>query len=193
MTGAASRIQVFQKEWAFTTAASAIPVLQTGIVGPCFVVGFFGDKGVAMAHLDCTTQVDSLSSVIEKVRKVVSETDFLRAEIIGGWQEALLSKELGDGILKRLQEAGIRCIDTSKMYVKSSLSAAEFSEGISEKDRTLHYFHGVLADARCEMLCVVDSVDMCFKQEQLRRTIAFLVTAEEYLPLQEVLTSQSTS
>jgi chemotaxis receptor (MCP) glutamine deamidase CheD len=101
-----SAIQVFQHEYAITTAQSLMPVLQSPLASTCVIVTLYDpNAGVgAISHIDSITRIptsfDRILLELDTLRG--SRTNRLEARVIGG--EKGLSEEYVYKINRRLEE-----------------------------------------------------------------------------------------
>lgn len=116
-------IQIFQKNWAFTTADAEKPQITTGGFGPCYVVTFASEGFAAMAHIDDGTEVKSMKVIFDKFLENSVELKNIKVIILGGWKDFPESFKWGGKIVKRIKKAGFETVSTKNMYSKKNLNS----------------------------------------------------------------------
>ncbi len=176
-------IDIFQKNWAFTTADSDQSQIKTGSFGPCHVVTFATAKFVAMAHIDDNTDINSIQHIFNKFAKNNIEPKNIRVTILGGWKDHTESSKWGKMILQKINEFGAANVNTQMMHTKMQQTNAD-------SPPSNHYFYGVLIDAKNRSLGLLEKVDLNLEQEQMKQTAEFVKehgeNSEILFPLEEV-------
>lgn len=183
-------ISIFQKNWAFTSSDSEKPQIKTGGFGPCYVVTFTSGKFAAMAHIDDTTNVDSMTSIFDKfIENSVSLKD-VKVIVLGGWQEHPKSFTWGTKIVKKINEAGFENVSTKNMYSKKALTIFQHMCGISQSDAPNYYHSGALVDSRTGKTSLIKEISLSTEEEQLRQTKEFVLKYSSDLRTTEVSLTQ---
>jgi hypothetical protein len=170
-------INIFQKNWAFTSSDSESPQIKTGNFGPCYVVTFTSGKFAAMAHIDDSTNVDSITSIFDKFLENSVSLKDVKVIVLGGWKEHPESCRWGGKIVTKINESGFENISTKNMYSKEALTVFQQMQGISESDIPKHYHLGALVDSSNGKTFLVKEFSLALEQEQLKQTREF---AEKY-------------
>ena len=95
-------IDIFQKNWAFTSVDSGQPQIRTGSFGPCYVLTFSSPQFAAMAHVDDNTDVNSISVIFNKFSEYAIAPKDIKVIILGGWERNPESFKWGMHIVKKL-------------------------------------------------------------------------------------------
>jgi hypothetical protein len=173
MSLSSSSINIFQKNWAFTSSDSESPQIKTGSFGPCYVVTFASGKFAAMAHIDDNTNVDSLTSVFDKfVENSIAFKD-VKVIVLGGWREHSESFKWGEKIVKKIKESGFENINTKNMYLKKTLTIFQQRQGIPKSDIPKYYHLGALVDSSNGKTFILKECSPSLEEEQLRQTKEF--------------------
>ncbi|MES2345881.1 MAG: hypothetical protein V4494_08110 [Chlamydiota bacterium] len=124
-------ILVGQKQWAFTSSDSNTPKVQTSSFGPCYGVSFIHGKYAALAHIDDTTQINSITSIFDRFAEYSIEPKNIKVTIVGGWKEHPESFKWGIFIIQKLQSLGVETISKSIMFRKTIMHdiSQTFSQG----------------------------------------------------------------
>jgi hypothetical protein len=170
MTGT---INIFQKEWAATSASSPITTITTAPFGPCYVVTFAWRQWVSMAHIDDTTNVESLSQMIELVREQALKADEVQVRVAGGWPDQPQSNLWGDKILKKLHDEGFSKIDTTNMRVKRFVSMFLNKEGLAAS-----FFCGMTIDSRTGQQEILLTYEPKLNEGKVRKILSMDQTKE---------------
>lgn len=167
-------INIFQKNWAFTSSDSESPQIKTGSFGPCYVVTFTSGKFAAMAHIDDTTNVDSITSIFNKFLENSVSLKDVRVIVLGGWKEHQESFKWGKKIVTKINESGFENISTKNMYSKKALTYSQQIQGISKSDVPRYYHLGALVDSSNGQTYLLTKVSPALEQEQDRQINEFL-------------------
>lgn len=163
-------INIFQKNWAFTSSNSNKPQIKTGSFGPCYVLTFTSGPWAAMAHLDTTTKVESLTLIFDKFKENSVSPRDVKVVIIGGWKENTQSFKWGEKIVAKIMEAGFEKVSTKNMYLKKALATL----GRVQKNLLHNYYHfGALLDARSGKTFLLKELSTSMDEEQVRQSKEF--------------------
>ena len=163
-------INIFQKNWAFTSSNSDKPQIKTGSFGPCYVVTFTSGPFASMAHLDTTTKVESLSLIFDKFKENSVSPRDVKVVIIGGWKENTESFKWGEKIVAKIMEAGFEKVSTKNMYLKKALATL----GRVQKILLHNYYHfGALVDATSGKTFLLKELSTSIDKEQVRQSKEF--------------------
>jgi len=183
-------ISIFQKQWAFTTADSEAPIVKTGSFGPCYVVTFTQDKYAALAHIDDTTQVETMQNIFTRFQENGVDPKEVRVIVTGGWKENASSFEWGEKVVAKIKEAGFENMNTALMHVKTPITAKS-----TQKDISKHYFIGLKVDARDGKTTFIHEMDAEHESKQhainQRHGVAVMMgqlSMDQEFPLEEVMT-----
>lgn len=141
-------IQIFQKNWAFTSADAQKTQITTGSFGPCYVVTFANEGFAAMAHIDDGTEVKSMKVIFDKFLENSVELKNVKVIILGGWKEYPESFKWGGKVVKRIKKAGFENVSTKNMYSKKTLTIFQEMTGITPSEVPNHYHFGALVNAK---------------------------------------------
>ena len=161
-------INIFQKNRAFTSAESEKPQIKTGAFGPCYVVTFTSKGFAAMAHIDDTTQVESIKVIFKKFSENSIDVKDIKVIILGGWKSHPESFKWGNKIIKQIKDAGFENISTKNMFLKSLPIIQDNS--ILKKDS--HHL-GALVDAEKGKTFLLKEFDQELEQEQFHQMRLF--------------------
>lgn len=163
-------INVFQKNWAFTSSNSEKPQIKTGSFGPCYVVTFASGPYAAMAHIDTTTKVDSLTVIFDKFKENSVSLRDVKVVILGGWKENPASFTRGEMIVAKIMESGFEKVSTKNMYLKKTLATI----GKVKKNLLHNYYHfGALLDATNGKTFLLKEPSTSMDEEQVRQSKEF--------------------
>jgi len=164
-------INIFQKNWAFTSAESEKPQIKTGSFGPCYIVTFASSKFAAMAHIDDTTQVESIKVIFDKFSENSIAIKNIKVVILGGWKDYPESFKWGNKIITQIKEAGFEKISTKNMFKKALLTIAHQDISVS---KSLSHHLGALVDARNGKTFLMKEFDEKIEQEQSNQMKLFI-------------------
>lgn len=154
-------ILVGQKQWAFTSADSKYPKIQTNSFGPCYGLSFVYEKYVALAHIDDSTIIDSIKNIFDKFAEYCIEPKDIKVIIVGGWREHPESYKWGISILQKLESLGVTTIHKSLMFRKVTMQneSQAFRQG-----HTPFFEGGMLVDATLGKTYVLKDLDRRVEQ-----------------------------
>lgn len=170
-------INIYQKNWAFTTSDSDRTQIKTGSFGPCYVVTFTSGKFAAMAHIDDTTNVDSITAIFDKFKENSVALADVKVTILGGWEEHPESFKWGLKIVKKITGSGFENLNVKKMHSTRAIPIAQQIQGITKSELFNHYHLGALVDAVTGKTFILKEYSDLLDQEQMRKNQKF---AEEY-------------
>jgi hypothetical protein len=184
----AIQIPIFQKNWAFTSSESKQTQIITGAFGPCYMVSFTSGKFAAMAHIDDTTNVDSMQAIFNKfIENSVSLKD-VKVVIVGGWKENSESFKWGMMIVNKILTSGFKkeMVSTKNMFSKKILTNLRISES-----EVSDYFHlGAIVDSKTGKTFILKekNKDLADKQSELLQEFMKKYVKEDMeYPLTQVL------
>lgn len=141
-------INVYQKEFAVTTADSEKPQIQTGSFGPCCVVTWASPGRAALAHIDDNTDVNSVECVVNTFKESSVDLKDIKATVMGGWFDFDSSREWAHAVLDKIATLGVDDIDETKMFLKYQPSYHQLlMTGVPLNDLPKHYYMGATVDA----------------------------------------------
>lgn len=170
-------INIFQKNWAFTSSDSESTKIKTGSFGPCYVVTFTSGKYAAMAHIDDTTNVNSITAIFGKFLENAVSLKDVKVIVLGGWKNHPESFNWGERIVTKINEAGFENISTKNMHSKKALTPVQQMQGISESDTHEYYHFGALVDSSNGKTFILHELSPELEQEQNKQMNDF---AEKY-------------
>ncbi|KIA76458.1 hypothetical protein [Parachlamydia acanthamoebae] len=159
-------ICVYQKNWAYATPDSPKPILTTGSFGPCYVVTLISEKCTAMAHVDDTTQVESIKQIFAEFSKRSIQFKDVQVVILGGWKEHGESKEWGDKIFRYLCSAGFSSINLKYMFSKKMPEKPGDQQIFAD-----HFYGAARVDARSGKMQISATPDGNIAREQARQML----------------------
>ncbi len=163
-------IDVFQKEWAFTSSDSSRPIIRTGCFGPCHVVTFSGGKYSALAHIDENTSIGSIKNIFDRFKTFSIPPENIKAVIMGGWKSDRESRLLGKEILSFVLRNGVKDINVSQMRRKEELGLSDYFQVLSPEATVKYYFLGACINATTGKTFIVNKEDIRLSEEQLKRS-----------------------
>ncbi|MGB7127834.1 MAG: hypothetical protein WBD50_01920 [Candidatus Rhabdochlamydia sp.] len=163
-------ITIFQKNWAFTSAESEKPQIKTGAFGPCYVVTFTSTGFAAMAHIDDTTQVESIKAIFDEFLKNSIAVKDIKVVILGGWKSHPESFKWGNKIITQIKDDGFENISTKNMFKKDQVTIAHQNISIS---KSLSHHLGALVDAKEGKTYLLKVFDSEIEQEQFKQMKLF--------------------
>jgi len=183
-------INIFQKNWAFTSAENAKPQIKTGSFGPCYVVTFTSQKFAAMAHIDDMTQVDSIEIIFNKFSENSIELKDVKVIILGGWKAHPESFKWGNKIVEKIKTAGFKNISDKNMFSKKCLTLLQQMQDISGPELPTYFHFGALVDATNGKTFLLKEPDGDLDNEQTRQMEEFVnkygYTMNEELPISQI-------
>ncbi len=117
-----SHIDVFQKNYAFTSRECPQYILRTGSFGPCYVLIFKSDQYSALAHVDDTTTIESISSIFKEFTDHNMPLENVQATILGGWKEHPESFRWGEQIRSLIDDQGFKKVVDRRFSKKTMKS-----------------------------------------------------------------------
>lgn len=178
-------ITIYQKDWAFTTADSLKPKIETHTFGPCYVVTFTCSKSAAMAHIDDCTQVDSIASIFDKFKEKSIDTNKIKVMIFGGWKTHPSSFEWGQKIIEKIKAAGVQNLSTKNMYLKSTLkNENNGNHNMSDRQLSKYYHCGACVDSRTGETHLLKKFNNDADTEQLKQNIEFKIQNRNNLDIE---------
>jgi hypothetical protein len=167
-------INIFQKNWAFTSADSPVSKIKTGTFGPCYVVSFTSGKYAAMAHIDDTTKVDSMKAIFDRFKQNLVPIKDIKVIILGGWNEHPESFKWGQKIVKRIHDEGFENVSTKNMYLKKTKTVFETVMKEDPIKANAPFYHlGALIDAKDGKTYILKEYNNELDTEQARQTHEF--------------------
>lgn len=170
-----SHIDIFQKNWAFTTSDSERTAIRTGSFGPCYVVTFTSGKFAAMAHIDDSTSVDSIKVIFDRFKDVSVSFEDVKVIILGGWKEFDESRKWGTNIAQKINDAGFTNISTKNMFSKKMPTVEQQVKKIPASEASNHYYFGALVDSKTGKTYLLHTIMQSLEQEQLRKSNEFAI------------------
>lgn len=167
-------INIFQKNWAFTSSDSESPQIKTGSFGPCYVLTFTSGNFAAMAHIDDNTNVKTINLIFDKFIENSVNLKDIKVIILGGWQEHSESFQWGEKIIKKMNESGFENVSTKHMYLKKAASIYQQNYGISKSDIAKHYHFGALVDSTNGKTFILKEFSPLIEEEQVKQTEEFI-------------------
>ncbi|PJD98273.1 MAG: hypothetical protein CK425_00920 [Parachlamydia sp.] len=167
-------IQIFQKNWAFTSADAQKTQITTGSFGPCYVVTFASKGFAAMAHIDDNTEVKSMKVIFNKFLENSVELKNVKVIILGGWKDFPESFKWGKKVVKRINKAGFETVSTKNMYSKKTLTVFQEMIGITPAEVPNHYHFGALIDAKTGKTFLMKERKLGLDEEQDARVKQFI-------------------
>lgn len=166
-------INIFQKNWAFTSSDSESPQIKTGSFGPCYVVTFTSGKFAAMAHIDDNVNVDSITAIFDKFLENSVSLKDVKVIVLGGWREYQMSFEWGKRIVNKIINSGFEDVSLKNMYSKKGITVFQQNNGVSESDAPKHYHFGALVDSSNGKTFILHEVSQVLTEEQFRQLDEF--------------------
>jgi hypothetical protein len=189
-------INVYQKNWAFTSAESKSPKIQTSSFGPCYEISFTTPGFAALAHIDDTTQTESMQKIFDRLAKHSINPKDVKVIVLGGWEEHPESKKWGDKVVKHIKDAGFENLSTKGMFAKKmfkgAFECADQSARPSEiaKELSPYYHFGALVDARSNKTFLLKEFNENLEKAQAHQTRKFSLVLDHFpnieLPLTEI-------
>lgn len=176
-------INVYQKNWAFTSADSDSPKIITSSFGPCYVVTFTSGKFAAMTHIDDTTDVDSITTIFKKFKNNSIDLKDVNVTILGGWKEHPSSFLWGQKILKIIKESGFEKINVDLMHTKKTLT-----QKLVASEIPLYFYWGALVDSSNGKTTIINERLPKLEQEQTQRNSEL---KKKYVPGKEYRLTQA--
>jgi uncharacterized protein YggL (DUF469 family) len=182
----AIQIPIFQKNWAFTSSDSKQTQIITGAFGPCYVVSFTSGKFAAMAHIDDTTNIDSMQAIFNKfIENSVSLKD-VKVVIVGGWKENGESFNWGSMIVNKILTSGF---EKEKVSIKNMFSKKILTQ-ISASDLSDSYHLGAMVDSKTGKTFILKERNKDLDDKQCKLIQEFFATKyvqDTGYPLTQVL------
>lgn len=178
-------INIYQKNWAFTTSTSSRPQIRTGSFGPCYVVVLKSEGCVAMAHLDDTTDVNSITDIFEEFKRNSVEPQNVNVFIAGGWKEHTASFEWGQKILSKIGEFNCKKVTTTHMFTKRGLSTEEVRRGLKQQqsdssyDPTQDFYQGAVVSAITGKTYLMKEIVLDLEAKQAELSLEFHASYDE--------------
>ena len=166
-------IYIYQKNWAFISSTSEKPQIQTGSFGPCYVVTFTSGKFAAMAHIDDTTIVESMTSIFDKFIENSINLSDVKVIVLGGWLETPVSAEWGGKIVAKIYEAGFKHVSTKNMHSKRALTIEQERYGFPKRDESKYYYLGAMVDSSSGKTFILPELLPSLAEEQRKQTDEF--------------------
>ncbi|MDP1607896.1 MAG: hypothetical protein Q8L98_01120 [Chlamydiales bacterium] len=166
-------INIFQKNWAFTSSDSKKPQIKTGSFGPCYVVTFASSKFAAVAHIDDTTNVDSIACIFHKFIEHSIPLKDVKVIVLGGWKRHPESFKWGIKIQEKIKEFGCKEVSTKNMYSKETPTIFQQMGEILMSEVSRYYHLGVLVDSSNGKTFLLNEISPSLEEEQLKQTQEF--------------------
>ncbi len=168
-------INVYQKEYAFVGPESTKSIIRTGAFGPCYVVSFTaesenGQRFAAMAHIDDTTQVESISDIFDRFMENSVPLEDVKVIIMGGWRNHPESFKCGSKIISHIHKAGFRDVSIKNLFKKAFPATWE---QVVSGDQKEFYFCGAQVKASTGETFLFKNFNKELESEGRRRAFEF--------------------